>query len=201
VLDFLLDTVTDSPSTYLALCGIVFIDDVVPFAPGDTAMISAGILAANGGLEILLVILAGTIGGVLGDNVLYLLGRRFGSRLVGRFVRDARDRERYDWVRRQLSERGTTIIIVGRFIPAGRSVTAFACGATAFPYRRFLPADSVAALAWSAYTAMLGYLGGNSFRDSFWQPLLIGLGVALALGGAAEAVRRARARRGAKAGP
>jgi len=49
VLDFLLDTITDSPATYLALAGIVFIDDWVWFAPGDTAMITAGIIAASGG--------------------------------------------------------------------------------------------------------------------------------------------------------
>jgi membrane-associated protein len=59
-----------------------------------------------------------------------------------------------------------------------------------YPYRRFLLGDSVAAVAWAVYTAMLGFIGGNTFRDALWQPLLIGPGVAFLLGLGAEALRR-----------
>lgn len=194
MLDFLLDAITDSPVTYLVICGIVFIDDWVPVAPGDTAMITAGILASNGGLTIYLVVVAGTMGGVLGDNLFYFLGRRFGPRLAGRVLRGERGRELYAQSKQQLAVRGSTIIVVGRFIPAGRTVTTFACGTTGYPYGAFLIADSVAALAWASYTALLGYLGGSAFEDALWQPLLIGLVVAFALGAAAEGLRRIRAR-------
>lgn len=192
MLDFLLETVTDSPGTYLVLCGIILIDDFLPFAPGDTAMITAGIIAANDGLVIYLVILAGTVGGMLGDNLSYFLGRRFGPGLADRVLRGERSQELYRWAGRQISLRGPTIIVVGRFIPAGRVVTTFACGTSRFPYRRFLLADSVAALAWATYTALLGFIGGRQFRDALWQPLLIGLAVAFALGAGAEALRRVR---------
>lgn len=194
MLDFLLDQISDSPSTYLVLFGIIFIDDFVPFAPGDTAMITAGILAANGGLSIYLVILAGAVGGMLGDNLFYLLGRRFGPGLAQRVLHGDRGQELYGSARRQLSVRGATIIIIGRFIPAGRTVSTFACGTTRFPYGRFLVADSVAALAWATYTALLGFIGGQQFRDALWQPLLIGLAVAFVLGTGAEALRRKRVR-------
>jgi membrane protein DedA with SNARE-associated domain len=172
------------------LAGIVFIDDWVWFAPGDTAMITAGIIAANGGLSLWLVILSGALGGLLGDNVFYFLGRRYGPRLVGRFLKGDRATGRYRWAERQIAIRGPTIIVVGRFIPAGRTVTTFACGTSAMAYRRFLAADAVAAFAWATYTALLGYVGGSAFRDALWQPLLIGLGVALVLGAAAELLRR-----------
>jgi membrane protein DedA with SNARE-associated domain len=190
MLDFLLDAVGSGPLTYLALIGIVTVDDFVPFAPGDTAMISAGIIAANGGLEIYLVVLAGAIGGFLGDNVSYWLGHRFGPRLADRFIRDGRGRELYDAARGQLAERGPTIVIVGRFIPGGRAVTTFAAGTVGYPYGRFVVVDSIAALAWATYTAMLGFVVGSSMRDAFWEPLLIGLGVALVLGAGAELQRR-----------
>jgi membrane-associated protein len=196
VLDFLLDSITNSPSTYLVLAGIIFIDDWVPFAPGDTAMITAGILAANEGLSIYLVILAGAIGGMAGDNVFYFLGRRFGPQLADRVLRGKRGKELFRVARQQISIRGATIIFIGRFIPAGRTVTTFTCGTTRYPYRRFLIADSLAAIAWAAYTALLGYIGGQQFRDALWQPLLIGLGVAFALGLAAEALARFRAESG-----
>jgi membrane-associated protein len=190
VLDVLLDAVSDSPATYLALVGIVFVDDFVPLAPGDTAMITAGILAANGELFLPLVIAAGAVGGILGDNFFYFLGRRFGPRLALRMVRDERRRRLYRSAERQIGLRGGTILIVGRFVPGGRAVTTFACGAAVMPYRRFIAADSFAATAWATYTALLGFAGGSTFRDALWEPLAIGLGVAFLLGLGAEALRR-----------
>ena len=93
--DFLLDSISDSPATYLALAGIIFVDDFVPFAPGDTAMITAGILAANGELMLVLVIAAGAVGGILGDNLFYFLGRRFGPGIAGRLFAQ---RPRQGWL-------------------------------------------------------------------------------------------------------
>ena len=66
--EFLLDAISDSPTTYLLLAGVIVVDDFVPFAPGDTAMITAGIVAANGGLSIPLVIVSSAAGGLLGDQ-------------------------------------------------------------------------------------------------------------------------------------
>lgn len=194
MLDFVLDHVGSDPATYAVLALIIFVDDFVPFAPGDTAMITAGIIAANEGLVLALVIAAGALGGIAGDNLFYWLGRRFGPALVERFLMHGRGRRVYEWADRQLAVRGATVIIVGRFIPAGRTATTFACGATGYRYPRFLAADTLAAIAWATYTALLGYIGGNAFRDRFWLPLAIGLAVALLLGAAAEVVREVRER-------
>jgi len=190
VLDFLLDSLSGRPSSYLIVAAIVFVDDFIPFAPGDTAMITAGILAANDALVIVLVILAGTVGGILGDNLFYFLGRRFGRRLADRLIRGERATGIYRRAEREIGERGATIVLVGRFVPAGRTATTFACGTVHYPYRRFFVVDAIAATAWATYTALLGYVGGNAFREELWRPLVIGLGVALVLGLTAEELRR-----------
>jgi membrane-associated protein len=143
-------------------------------------------------LLVYLVIVAGTIGGMLGDNLFYLFGRRLGPRAADRLLKSDRAQKRYRWAQQQIRVRGPTIIIVGRFIPKGRTVTTFACGTSKLQYRRFLLADSVAALAWATYTAPLGFFGGSAFRDALWQPLIIGLGVALVLGTSAELLGRGR---------
>jgi membrane-associated protein len=147
--------------------GIVFIDDWVWFAPGDTAMITAGIIAANGGLLLYLVIIAGAVGGLFGDNVFYFLGRRFGPRLADRLLKSDRAQERYRWARRQIETRGSTILIVGRFIPAGRTITTFACGTSRLAYRHFLLADSAAAFAWADIRPCLASSGEALFAMPF----------------------------------
>ena len=182
MLDALLEAIDADPATYLVLFVIVFVDDFVPFAPGDTAMITAGILAANGGVELALVVAAGALGGIAGDNLFYFLGRRFGEPLARRLLRGRRGAETYRWAVDQMRRRGPTILVIGRFIPGFRTATTFAAGAAELRYRRFIAADAVAAIAWAGYTALLGYAGGSAFEEAFWQPLLIGLGLALALG-------------------
>lgn len=178
--------------TYPAIVVAVAFDSLLPVAPGETVMITAGVLAAEGDLSLPLVICAGAVGGVLGDNFSYGLGATMGRRAERRFFSSARAQERLAWARRQLRERGATIVVVARFVPGGRTVTTFSAGALEMPWRRFLAADAVAAILWAAYIAALGYFGGSAFEESLWKPLLAAGLVAAAVGGAAELLRRAR---------
>ncbi|MDR7278372.1 hypothetical protein [Catenuloplanes atrovinosus] len=57
-----------------------------------------------------------------------------------------------------------------------------------------------ATTAWSAYTALTGHLGGVMFQDDTLLAIAVGLGLALRVTGAVEAVRHLRARRSAAAG-
>jgi membrane protein DedA with SNARE-associated domain len=56
--------------------------------------------------------------------------------------------------------------------------------------RRFLPADGIAVALWALYAAGLGYLGGATFQNNLWLPMLIGAGASLIVGGIGELVRR-----------
>ena len=64
------------------------------------------------------------------------------------------------------------------------------------PYRQFVVADAVAASLWAVYVSMLGYLGGETFKDSLWLPLVTSFAAAMAVGAGFEAWRRIQGRRG-----
>jgi len=178
--------------TYPAIVAAVAFDSLLPVAPGETVMITAGVLAADGDLSALLVIAAGTAGSLLGDNASYGLGAFLGRRAERRFFSSDRSRARIEWARGQLRRRGRVIIVVARFVPGGRTATTFAAGALEMPWRRFLVADAIAAGLWASYMTMLGYFGGTTFENDLWKPILAAGLVAAAVAAGAELLRRAR---------
>lgn len=178
--------------TYPAIVTAVAVDSLLPVAPGETVMLTGGVLAASGDLSLVLVILAGTVGGFVGDNASYGLGASLGRRVERRFFSSAGARRRVEWARRQLHERGAVIILAARFIPGGRTATTFSAGTLEVPWRRFAVIDAVAASLWATYMGLLGYLGGSTFEDELWKPLLAAGVVAVAVASIAELIRRAK---------
>jgi membrane-associated protein len=170
---------------YLLVLVLAVFDVVVPVLPSESAVILGGVLAWQGRLHPVPLILAAAAGAVAGDHLSYG---------IGRWTRRGRHRARGDrrlgkaerlqaWAARQLARRGPSLLIVGRFIPGGRTATTFMAGRTSYPLRRYTPPVVLAGLLWASFAAMLGYLGGQAFHD---QTLLAtGLGIALALGFAA----------------
>jgi membrane-associated protein len=192
VFDQLIELVTASAWTYAIVAGIVTADAVLPVVPGETAVITAGLLAANGELSIMLVVLSAALGAVMGDNLGWALGATAGERAVGLLARGRRARERVRWARDQLRTRGGVMVVAARFIPGGRTATTVAAGTLGMPWRRFVVADALGAGLWSVYSAMLGYLGGEVFKESLWKPLALAAVVAAILASAGEGWRRLR---------
>jgi membrane-associated protein len=180
-----------NPLSYLIVLGLCVGDAVFPLFPAEVGVITAAVLAANGKLDIGLVLLAAWIGAVLGDNTAYGLGHSGLRRLADRLLRSGRNQQRLDWARAQLRSSGAWIIIVARFIPGGRTATTYVSGTLGMPWRRrFLPADAAAAFIWSLYSAGLGYFGGAAFEDNLWIPLLIATGASLIVAALGELLRR-----------
>ena len=178
--------------TYPAIVAAVAFDSLLPIAPAEAVVITAGVLAANGELSPVLVVCAATAGGCLGDNASYWLGASLGRRAERRFFRSEKARQRVGWARRQLQERGGAIIVVARFIPGGRTVTTFSAGVLEMSWRRFFAFDALAAALWATYVTLLGYFGGSAFEESLWKPLLAAGLAAIAAAAVAELMRRAR---------
>lgn len=198
--DWLLDFVGGSAWAYPAIFAIVAVDAFFPLVPGETSVVTGGILASNGEHSIVLVFLAGMAGAVAGDNFSYFLGQRLGPRAQERLFKGERAERRLEWARRQLKARGAWIIVASRFIPGGRTATTFSTGALRYPWRRFMAADLLGAALWAGFSAGLGWFGGNAFKDSLWKPLAVAGAAAVVVAVAGELYVRATSRRATERG-
>jgi membrane-associated protein len=196
VFEWLTHEVSQSALTYPVVLAAAGVDVLIPVVPSETIVITASVLAAQGDLLIWLIVPAVAFGAFLGDNLSYLLGRKVGDPVAERLFDGERGQERLNWAEEALRRGGAVLIGVGRFIPGGRTATTFAAGTLEMPYRQFLVADAFAATLWAIYVSMLGYLGGETFKDSLWLPLVTSLACALAIALLFEVWRRLQRRRG-----
>jgi membrane-associated protein len=193
LLQGLIDLLTGSLWTYPLLLGICAGDALIPAFPSETAVIVCGIQAARGQLSLGWVIAFAAVGAFSGDNASYAVGRWLGTPAVKRFFRGEVAQRRLDWARNFLKERGSYILVVARFIPGGRTATTFTAGLVHLRWpTRFAPYIFVAAILWSLYGALLGYLGGRIFRDQPIYAVLVAFGIAALITVGVEAWRRLR---------
>jgi membrane-associated protein len=190
----LTDYVSGSPWTYGVIFGLAALDVVFPLLPSETSVILAGVLASSGDLILLAVIPAAAAGAIVGDNVAYLIGRTVGPRLVRRFFFSGERKKRLDWATKQVQERGGYLVLVGRFIPGGRTAVTLACGLLEMRWHRFIRFDVAAGLMWASYAALLGYFGGKAFQQSPLKGFAVAFAVALAITGGIEVYRWLRKR-------
>src|ERR1700739_86705 len=105
---------------YLIAFVIPALDAVSPVLPAETAVIALGVATAGStDPRIALLVACSAAGAFLGDNLSYLLRRRFGPRVERRFCRGAAGARRGALAQRSLTRFGMQLIIVCRFIPGG----------------------------------------------------------------------------------
>ena len=193
VFDAIVDLVSGSSWTYAVVFGVSLLDAFFPIVPSETTVIAAGVVAAGGGLEIWLIVLAAAAGAIAGDNVAYFLGRTVGEHISGWLFRGKRKRH-VERAHRLLEERGGYIIIVARFIPMGRTAVTFSCGLLAWEWRRFIVFDVIAGFVWATYATLLGYFGGKAFEEEPLKGFALAFAAAIGIAAAIELVRWYRRR-------
>jgi membrane-associated protein len=192
--DSFVDLASASPWTYAVILAVAALDAVVPLVPSEATVISAGVLAGAGDLQLGFVIAAGAMGAFAGDSSAYWLGRRFDRPIGRRVFRGAKGARRRVWAERALDRYGGPLIFGARFIPGGRTATTVTAGILRMRWARFAAFAGAAAVGWATYAALLGYLGGRAFANPLWG-LLTGFGIAGGTFLIIEIARRARARR------
>jgi membrane-associated protein len=190
----LAESLAASPWLYLVLVSVSLLDSFLPLIPSEPVIIIAGVFAASGTTNVLLVIGATALGAFLGDQIPYAFGRRLSTRVEKRLPPGSKRRATHDWISRNLDARGGFVLVSTRFVPVGRYVVTITSGMVRYDYRYFLLYTVLGGTAWSAYTVLTGYLGGTLFQDNALLAFAVGLGLALVLSGAVEVTRRIRAR-------
>jgi membrane-associated protein len=151
-------------SSYLGVAVLIFLDAVCPVFPGETTLNAASTLAAQGALNVWLVMLAGAVGAVLGDSALYWLARLFSNRLTTQ-VEHAKQNEKVASALELLGDNAAVLLICGRFVPGVRFVVNSTFGIAKLPYRSFLLWSALGGTIWAIYTCALAYAVGTALAD------------------------------------
>lgn len=179
---------------YPLLFGLVLLGSVLPVVPtGAVVGAGAAVATTTDNLSLTLVVLVSTLAALAGDLVTFAVCR-FGGPSAVRWVARGQHAERVEDVRGQFRRHGWQIIVVGRLLPAGRIPVLLAAGALAYPWRRLLPAATVAALLWAVAYTLLGVLSGGIF-DSPLPATLVATVLILVLTGLLSLVGSRRRRR------
>jgi membrane-associated protein len=187
---------TGSVISYVIALVIPALDAIFPALPSETTVIALGVATAGSNDPRIAVLVAcAAAGAFLGDNLCYLLGRRFGPAVERRFFATPKGKAARAWAERSLERFGMQLIVVCRFIPGGRTAVTLSCGLTGYPRRRFAAATATAGVIWALQAFLIGRIGGRAFEDNPWAGLLIASGVTIALSVAVGAVRKIRSHR------
>ena len=128
-------------------------------AEGETVTLLGGVAAHQGLLKFPLAVLAVALGGMIGDQVLYLFGRRFGNRALRRF---SRHQKKIDRAQGLILRYPVWCIIGTRFMYGFRVIGPLLIGASRVPPKLFIPLNILGAFIWALIFTTLGYLGGEA---------------------------------------
>jgi len=179
----------------LILFAAAAIDAVFPVVPSEGMVITAGMAAAAGHQNLLLVIMVAMIGSVIGESTCYFMGRGSGPALHRWMKRQERRQQMYDKVSAALHARGGLILMTVRYIPGARMVATLTAGATRYSFKKFIVFTIAGVTVAYTYVALLGYLGGDAFAHDSLKALAFSLSLAALIGLLVEISRRIAVKR------
>jgi len=183
------------PLAVLLLMGVLFAETGLLagfFLPGDSLLFTAGVLVAAGAvpLPVWVVAIGAFVAAVVGDQVGYLLGRRFGPRIFSRQGSRLLSHDHVARAERFFDRHGPRAVVLARFVPVVRTLAPAVAGVGRMPRRRFTTYNVVGALVWTTGIVLAGYfLGGVPLIAAHIELIAVGV-VMLSLVPAAIGVAR-----------
>jgi membrane protein DedA with SNARE-associated domain len=154
---------------YLAVAGLVLLEDFGVPVPGETVLILGAVYAGAGRLNIVLVGLLAFVAAVIGDNIGFAVGHFGGRPLVERYGRYIfLTPERLDKATGFFERHGGKIVVVARFIEGLRQANGIIAGISGMHWAKFLGFNAIGAALWVAVWCAIGYLSGSHI-DSIYN--------------------------------
>lgn len=146
---------------YLILFGLIAAESAGVPLPGETALITGGVFAQRGELELALVIPIAAAAAIIGDNVGYVIGRTGGRRLLERdgFL----EHHRREIIRRGepfFARHGPKAVFLGRWMTGLRIAAAWLAGINHMEWRTFVFWNALGGIAWATSVGLLAYFAG-----------------------------------------
>ena len=146
---------------YVGVLALTFLENLFPPIPSEVVIPLAGFVAARGGLRLDVVIVAATVGSVLGAVLWYAIGRQIGEQRLRAWVERSGkwltlSPTDLDRAQAWFTRHGRMAVLIGRLIPGVRTFVSLPAGFNRMPLGPFLFFTAVGTLAW---TAALAYAG------------------------------------------
>lgn len=168
ILDFLLGR--GIVLTYLALIGIIFAETGLAvgfFLPGDSLLVVAGLFAAAGKLNVLILLTTLFVAAVIGDAVGYYSGLKLGPRIFSRQKSMIFRPSHLQKAQEFYEKYGGKTIIIARFVPIVRTFAPIVAGAAQMPYRQFVIFNLFGGFLWVFSMILAGYFLGSVVERAF----------------------------------
>jgi membrane protein DedA with SNARE-associated domain len=151
---------------YWALFGAILLENFGLPVPGETLLIASALLASQGKMHIVSLLVTACIAAITGDNIGYAIGRFGGRRLVFRYGRYVLiTEERLQKAEGFFGRYGGAVVVMARFFAVLRQLNGIVAGTAKMSWYRFLLYNMLGAALWVSFWGMLFYeLGERGFR-------------------------------------
>ncbi|HCA41932.1 MAG TPA: hypothetical protein DEP28_01620 [Bacteroidetes bacterium] len=146
------------------------------FLPGDSLLITAGLLAAQGYLDIFWLNISLILAAIIGDTVGYWFGRKTGPKLFQREESRFFKRSHLLKAKEFYEKHGGKAIIYARFVPFARTFAPIVAGVAEMNYKKFVTYNVTGGIIWITSLSLLGYYFGNiPFVKKNFEYVIIGV--------------------------
>ncbi|MCZ7427537.1 DedA family protein [Micromonospora sp. WMMA1949] len=186
---------------------LVALESIIPPIPSEIVLAMAGYLSAEGRFNVVLIVVAATVGSLLGALVLYWLGAALGEDRLKRWLDhiplvDLEDLEKAD---RWFERHGRWAVLIGRVVPVVRSLVSIPAGANRMPLGEFILLTTLGSGVWNALIVGAGFALGSRWEDvdrysSWFNYAIFAVFGFMIVSWAVKKVRRRRARQSVTTG-
>jgi membrane-associated protein len=165
---------------YFILFLVVFVETgfvIMPLLPGDSMLFAIGVIAATTGkLSLVIIIPLLILAALLGDNLNYFVGHKFGELIKEKKKILFLKREYIEKTEDFFEKNGGKAVIMARFVPIVRTIAPFVAGAGSMKYRNYIINCILGAILWVAGITLMGYfLGQFDIVKNNFEKVVLGI--------------------------